>query len=99
MLQISHLPHTIQALFALSRIDTFESHTTLHFEPPEGGIFAASDSCFGNEIKKVHKAIQDKLRDYVNQIVQSLAFRCPEMINGGSPYAAYIIMFLRTHIL
>ena len=53
MLRICHLPQTIKALFALSRIDT---RTTRHFEPPEGGIFAASDSCFGYGIKKLHKA-------------------------------------------
>ena len=49
-------------------------HPTLHFEPPEGGIFAASDSCFGYGIKKLQKAIQDKLRDLDDQIVQSLTY-------------------------
>ncbi len=52
----------------------FESHTTLHFEPPEGRNFAASDSCFGYGVKKLHKVIQDKLRDLDYQIVQSLAY-------------------------
>ena len=50
-----------QSLICVVKNRHFESHTTLHFEPPEGGIFAASDSCFGYGIKKFHKAIQDKL--------------------------------------
>ena len=60
MLQICHLPQIIKALFALSRIGVknrhFESHTTLAFEPPEGGIVAASDSftlVSATEFKKV----------------------------------------------
>ena len=63
-----------QSLICVVKNRHFESHTTLHFEPPEGGIFAASDSCFGYGIKKLHKAIQDKLRDLDYQIVQSLAY-------------------------
>ena len=63
-----------QSLICLVKNRHFESHTTLAFEPPEGGIFAASDSCFGYGIKKLHKAIQDKLRDLDYQIVQSLAY-------------------------
>ena len=35
----------------------FESHTTLAVDPPEGGIFTASESCFGYGIKELHKAI------------------------------------------
>ena len=62
MLEICHLPQVIKNRH-------FESHTTLHFEPLEGGIFAASDSCFGYGVKKLHKAIQDKLRDLDYQIV------------------------------
>jgi hypothetical protein len=49
-----------------------ESHATLAIDPPEGGIFTVSDSCFGYGIKKLHKAIQDILRDFDYQIVQSL---------------------------
>ncbi len=52
-LQISPVPQIIKALFALSRIVTLNL-TTLAFEPSEGGIFAASDTCFGYGIKKLH---------------------------------------------
>ena len=38
-----------------------------------GRNLCRSDSCFGYGIKKLHKAIQDKLRDLDYQIVQSLA--------------------------
>ena len=88
MLQICHLPQIIKALFALSSVKNrqFESHTTLHFEPPEGGIFAASDSCFGYGIKQLHKAIQDKLRDLDYQIVQSLAY---SMSGDGQRWIAF----------
>ena len=50
-----------QSLICLVKNRHFESHTTLAFEPPEGGIFADSDSCFGYGIKKLHEAIQDEL--------------------------------------
>ena len=74
MLQICHLPQIIKALFALSRIDTLNLTQHLLSKPPEFGIFAASDSCFGYGIKKLHKAIQDKLRELDYQIVQSLTY-------------------------
>ncbi len=96
--RICHLPQIIKALFALSRIYTL--NLTQHnsaFEPPEGGIFAASDSCFGYGIKKLRKAIQDKLRDLFYQIVQSLAYSMSGDDQRRSPSAAHIITFLRTH--
>ncbi len=63
-----------QSLNCLVKNRHFESHERLAFESPEGGIFAASDSCFGYGIKKLHKTIQDKLRDLDYQIVLSLAY-------------------------
>ena len=61
------------SLICLVKNRYINSHTSLHLEPPEGGIFAVSDSCFGYGIKKLHKAIQDKLRDLDYQVVQSFA--------------------------
>ena len=61
-----------QSLIRLVKNRYSESHTTLAIDPPEGGIFTVSDSCFGYGIKKLHKAIQDILRDFDYQIVQSL---------------------------
>jgi hypothetical protein len=60
-----------QSLIHLVKNRHFESHTTLAVDPPESGIFTASDSCFGYGIKKLHKAIQDVLRDLDYRIVQS----------------------------
>ncbi len=50
----------------------------------EGGIAVSFDSCFGYGIKKkkIHKAIQDKLRSLGIQILQSQAYSISGMINS-----------------
>ena len=62
-----------QSLIRVVKNRYLESHTTLAIDPPECGIFTASDFCFGYRIKKLHKATQDVLRELDYQIVQSLA--------------------------
>ena len=62
-----------QNLICVVKNRYLESHTTLAIDPPDCGIFTASDSCFGYGIKKLHKAIQDTVREFDYQIVQSLA--------------------------
>ncbi len=44
-----------RSLICLVKNRHFETHTILSFEHPKGGIFSASDSCFGYRIKNYIK--------------------------------------------
>ena len=88
LLQICHL----QSLICLVKNRHFECHKTISFEPPEGGIFAASGTLVSaTELKNYIKPFKINSELWTIKLCRVLRIRCPDMINGGSPSAAQIL--------